>query len=199
MGNCERFAEKIFLRLGDEIKTLLPDFGLVLAIDSKAINSLARGQSRKSLSLMDVAIPMLTLVRKPTKGKDKTAPCGEKVVSWFGYKLHLVVDDVYELPVSFSVTKASVSDVQEGHELIERLAEQQPEIIERCEILTADKGYDDTKLMMKLWDEYQVKPVIGIRNMGKNGEKTRFITGKDNIVYDYKGTVYCYCAETNRC
>ena len=30
----------------EEIKTLLPDFGRVLAIDSKAINSLARGQKR---------------------------------------------------------------------------------------------------------------------------------------------------------
>jgi len=38
-----------------------------------------------------------------------------------------------------------ISDVQEGHKLIERLAEQQPEIIERCEILAADKGYDDKK------------------------------------------------------
>jgi len=46
-----------------------------------------------------------------------------------------------------TLTKAFVSDVQEGHKLIERLAEQQPEIIERCEILAADKGYDDKKLI----------------------------------------------------
>ena len=77
------------------------------------------------------------------------------------------------------------------------MAEQQPEIIERCEVLTADKGYDDTKLIVKLWDEHQIKPVIDIRDMWKDGEKTRLLTGKDNIVYDYKGTVYCYCPETN--
>jgi len=33
----------VFFRLVEEIKTLLPDFGRVLAIDSKAISSLAQG------------------------------------------------------------------------------------------------------------------------------------------------------------
>jgi hypothetical protein len=37
---------KIFARLVDEISTLLPDFGQVLALDSKAINSPARGKKR---------------------------------------------------------------------------------------------------------------------------------------------------------
>ena len=69
-----------------------------------------------------------------------------------------------------------ISDVQEGHKLIERLAEQQPEIIERCEILAAYKGYDDKKLIEKLWDEYRIKPVIDVRNMWKDGEKTRLLT-----------------------
>jgi len=101
---------------------------------------------RNRLSQMDDAIPMPTLAGKPTGAKTRRR-LWEKAVSWFGYKLHLVVDAVYELPVSFSVTKASVSDVQEEHKLIERLAEQQPEIIERCEILAADKGYDDKKLI----------------------------------------------------
>jgi len=33
---------------------------------------------------------------------------------------------VYELPVNFSVTKASASDVKEGHKLVDGMAEQQP-------------------------------------------------------------------------
>lgn len=193
-------VEKIFLRLVDEIKTLLPDFGRVLAIDSKAINSLARGQRRdKEEKTPDGRRDTdADFGKKTYRGQRRDGTLWEKIISWFGYKLHLVVDAIYELPVSFSVTKASVSDVQEGHKLIERLAERQPEIIERCEVLTADKGYDDTRLIEKLWDEYQTKPVIDIRNMWKDGEGTRLLTGKDNIVYDYKGTVYCYCPETNK-
>ncbi|MBW2053885.1 MAG: transposase, partial [Deltaproteobacteria bacterium] len=34
----------------------------------------------------------------------------ERVKSWFGFKLHLMVDADYELPVGYEVTKASVAD-----------------------------------------------------------------------------------------
>lgn len=78
--------------------------------------------------------------------------------------------------MGFTVTRASVSDVQEGYKLIARLEKQQPEIMDRCEVLTADKGYDDTKLIVKLWDKHQIKPVIDIRDMWRDGEDTRLLT-----------------------
>uniref|UniRef100_UPI00235B6C9F transposase n=1 Tax=Thermoanaerobacter sp. A7A TaxID=1350366 RepID=UPI00235B6C9F len=71
--------------------------------------------------------------------------------------MHLIVDADYELPVAFEVTKASVSEVKQAHKIIDKLNERHPELIERCEILTADRGYDDTKLYEKLWDEYKIK------------------------------------------
>jgi hypothetical protein len=43
---CANEVEKIFARLVDEVSTLLPDFGQVLALDSKAITSLARGKKQ---------------------------------------------------------------------------------------------------------------------------------------------------------
>ncbi len=51
-GRCRRpmyipvEVENIFNRLVDEIKILIPDFGRILATDSKAIHSLARGPKR---------------------------------------------------------------------------------------------------------------------------------------------------------
>ncbi|MFW0860583.1 MAG: transposase [Dethiobacter sp.] len=192
-------VDKIFFRLVEGVSALLPDFGRVLAIDSKAINSLSRGPKRNKNEKPDGRRDAdADFGRKTYKGCKKDGTLWSKVISWFGYKLHLVVDAVYELPVNFSVTKASVSDVKEGHKLTERLAEQQPEIMERCEFLTGDKGYDDTKLITKLWDEHQIKPVIDIRNMWRDGEETRLLTGKESIVYDYNGTVYCHCPETNK-
>lgn len=195
-------VERMFDRLVEKVSALLPDFGRVLAIDSKAINSLARGRKKEEGEKL----------QKPDGRRDTDADFGkktyggqrrdgtlwEKVISWFGYKLHLIVDAEYELPVGFTVTRASASDVQEGHKLLAHLEKRQPEIMERCEVLTADKGYDDTKLIVKLWDEYRIKPVIDIRDMWRDGEDTRLLTGKNNIVYDYKGTVYCYCPETNK-
>jgi hypothetical protein len=54
----------------------------------------------------------------------------EKMVKWFGYKLHLVVDATYELPVAYKVTKASASDTRGGHALLEQMEEKQPKILQ---------------------------------------------------------------------
>ncbi len=200
--HCSEEIDKIFLRLVEEISALLPDFGRVLAMDSKAINSLARGRKRNKDDKIQKTDGRrdtdADFGKKEYRGHQENGTLWRKVVSWFGYKLHLVVDTVYELPVNFSVTKASASDVREGHKLLDSLSEQQPEILDRCEVLTADRGYDDTKLVVKLWEQHQVKSVIDIRNQWRDGEDTRLLTGKDNIVYDYRGTVYCYCPETNK-
>ena len=134
--------------------------------------------------------------RKEYKGKTKDGKLWEKIVKWFGYKLHLVVDATYELPMTFKVTKASASDITEGHALLAQMEQKQPEILKTADTLAADKGYDDTKLIKKCWDNYQIKPVIDIRNMWKDGEGTHLLTGKDNVVYNYKGNVYCYCPKT---
>jgi len=197
---CQEEVNKIFYRLVEEIKTLLPDFGRVLAIDSKAISSLARGpkSSKDKPQKPDERRDSdADFGRKEYRGQRKDGTCWEKIISWFGYKLHLVVDAVYELPVNFSLTKASASDVKEGHKLVDRIAEQQPGIMDRCEFFIGDKGYDDKKLIVKLWDEHQTRPVIDIRNMWRDKE-TRLLTGRETIVHDYKGTVYCYCPETNK-
>lgn len=82
--------------------------------------------------------------------------------------------------------------------MLEQTKERQPELLETAETLAADRGYDDTKLAVKLWDEHQIKPVIDIRNMWRNPDKTRLLEGKGNVVYDYKGTVSCVCPETGK-
>jgi Transposase DDE domain. len=107
------------------------------------------------------------------------------------------VDADYELPVAFELTKASTSEVKQAHKMIEELDRKHPELIEKCETMVADRGYDDTKLYVKLWDNYGIKPVIDIRNMWKDGEKIRQLEDYENVVYNYKGNVYCVCMETD--
>lgn len=80
--------------------------------------------------------------------------------------------------------------------MIDDLNEAHPELIERCETLEADRGYDDTKLYEKLWDDYKIKPVIDIRNKWKDKDKTRQLQDYENVIYNYKGNVYCVCMET---
>ena len=188
----EKQIDAIFDRLVKELSEILPDFGKQLAIDSKAIASFAKGKNQKQTAdgRRDTDADY---GRKEYRGVREDGTVWEKVVKWFGYKLHLIVDANYELPVAYSVTKASVPDINEGHELIEEMEQKQPKILKEAETLAADKGYDDTKLIKKLWDQNEIKPVIDIRNMWKDGEKTRLLEGYENVTYDYKGTVYCYC------
>jgi len=187
--------EKMFDRMVDEVSEYLPDFGKVLAMDSKAIKSHARGRKRGEKpqepdGRRDIDADFGC---KVYQGRREDGSLWQKVVSWFGYKLHLIVDARYELPVGFVVTKASASDVKHGHVLVDRLAERHPVLVERCEALVADRGYDDTKLIVRLWDDKKIKPVIDIRNQWRDGEETKLVKGRENIVYDYRGTVYCHC------
>ena len=108
----------------------------------------------------------------------------------------MVVDPTYELAIPFTVTKTSEPDINEDHRLLEQMEERQLAILEAAETLAADKGYDDTKLIKKCWDQHQIKPVIDIRSMWKGTDKTRLLSGPGNVAYNYKGSMYCFCPET---
>jgi len=191
----EKMINEIFNKLVDELEILLPEFGKDLAIDGKAISSLARGENKKKKEDGRRDLDANWGV-KTYKGKNKDGTAWSKVVKWFGYKLHLIVDSNYELPVAFDVTKASSSEVKKAHTMIDDLSETHPEIVETTEILTADKGYDDIKLHGKLWNEHDIKPVIGIRDMWRDDEDTRLLLEYENVIYNYKGDVFCVCMET---
>jgi hypothetical protein len=87
--------------------------------------------------------------------------------------LPLIVDANYELPLAFKVTKASEAEMPKAHDLLDEMVECHPDILTRCEYLDADRGYDDGKLITRLWDSYGIKPVIDIRNIWKDGEDTK--------------------------
>jgi transposase len=193
-------VDAIFYKLVDEIKEVLPDFGKILAIDGKAIQTHARPKKNKDKQCkpdrrrdMDADFG-----KKEYKGKHKDGTLWEKVVSWFGYKLHLVVDALYELPVAFEVTAASKSEMPQAHKLVDKIQEKHTALLEDCEYFLGDKGYDDGKLIRRLWDDHRIKPIIDIRNVWKDGEETKLVTGRTNIVYDYRGTAYCYCLESGK-
>ena len=183
--------DAIFDQLIGDLREELPDLGEVLALDGKAMRSVARRASkrakpdgRRDLDANHGA--------KSYWGKRENGSLWKKVKHWFGYKLNLVVDANYELPVAWEVTRASVSEVPEGKKLIQGLKQRHPGIVGRCEYLAADKGLDDTEFNRTLWDDHGIKPVIDIRNCWQDGEQTRWVEGTDNVVYDYQGTVYCY-------
>lgn len=183
--------DSLFYRLVDLLGELLDGFGEVLAIDSKAIRSRARKVStHRAVDLRGESDADKGV--KTYRGVRSDGSTWETVKSWFGFKLHLVVDAEYELPIAYRVTKASASDITTGKEIIDDLALRRRYLLENARFLLGDKAYDDTELICKLWDDHDIKPVTDIRDQWKI-DGARLVHGQSNVSHDYKGTVYCHC------
>ncbi len=187
--NHQEEVKSIFKNLLESCFQTLDGFGENLGIDGKALSSFAVKPGRHSSDKRGD--------HEAVWGKHEIRserPDGKvhiKSKSWFGYTLHLIADTRYELPVSFTLLPANHSEMPVAHKLIDAMAETNPEILKRCQYFSGDRGYDDTKLLKKLWDEYQIKPIIDIRRSWRDGEETRAYRDTDGVVYDNKGRVYC--------
>jgi hypothetical protein len=187
--------DAMFDCLVDELKELLPDLGFSVAVDSKGVSSAgrltkeAKGDGRRDTDA--------DWGKKVYRGEREDGTLWEKVVKWFGYKIHLLVDTKYEMPIGWWVTRASVSDTTRLLPLVESLKERHPEIHKDIRELSGDKGYDSEDNFRQLYDEHGIKPVIDIRRMWRDKE-TRLLdpNRSDNIVYDEVGVVYCLCPKT---
>ena len=196
---CQSMIDEMFNNLVDELGELLPGFGNILAIDGKAINSHSNscGESadRRPDGRRDVDAAWGV---KTYRGKNDDGSAWSTKKSWFGYRLHLIADVVYELPVAYRLTLAPGSEQPTGHAMIKDLAADHPDLIDCCEYFLGDKGYDGTRYHVDLWDDHEIKSVIDIRDLWKDGESERIVTGLQNVTYDYRGNVYCYCMESGK-
>ena len=193
LAEYDEEANTMFVRLTEILGELLSDFGENMALDSKWIPSKANKQSTR---------------KKPDGRSETDAKKGTKTYSgvhkdgtvWktektcFGFKIHLLVDAKYELPIAFCITDAATSDIVVGRDLIELLTKQRPEILEGCKYLTADKGYDDTDIINMLLG-VGTRAVIDKRTMWK-AQTEKQVPGYENAYYDEHGNVYCYSPET---
>ena len=93
------------------------------------------------------------------RGVDRrTGKPWERVASWFGHKLHLVADTKHEIPVAFSVERASVSEQKVPLRDLAALFAEEPVLAKRRRFLSADRGYDQEKLKAWLWDAHRIRP-----------------------------------------
>ena len=193
-----RFKAEIdgmFDRLVDELKVLLPDLGFSVAVDSKGVNS--AGKPTKKVEKDGRRDMDADWGKKAYRGQREDGTLWEKVVTWFGYKIHLLVDTQYEMPIGYEVTRASASDTKHLLSLVEGVKKKHLEIYKDIDKAAADKGYDSEENCRRLYDEHEIKPVIDIRRMWRDKETKLLDPGcADNIVYDEVGAVYCICPKT---
>lgn len=184
---CQKELDEMFTEMTLFMYDNLEDFGEILMVDGKAIQSYATKTSRNPKSGCRGERDADWCKKEYTA----SGPNGEAVTKtkkWFGFRLHLIADATYEIPVAFSVTKASTSEQTETQKLLEEIEKVHKEWLEDCRYFLGDKGYDSSKIITWL-EKKGITPVIDIRNCWKDGEETHQYRDTQ-LVYNYKGEVW---------
>jgi len=198
LSNLRATFDAMVERLG----TVIPDLGQHTAGDSAALNA-RRSRQQANDAKTPTASPATTADKIEYDQHGLPQPAGgrkeyhddqgtvTKVVEWFGYKFHLLVDIRHEVVLAYRVTSTKTGDNEVISDLLDQGQANLP--AERIETLAYDKAADDEKVHEDL-HERGIKPVIQNRALWK-GESERLLPdhdGTSNIVYDEAGTVYCY-------
>ena len=166
----------------DQLAELLPDLGRNLGLDGKAVGAWSKQDPEASEGY------------KNYEGEDQTGQPFEQIKRWFGYKLHLLIDVDYELPLGFELSGAKEHESPYLMPLIERLADQHPQLHERAQTLTADRGYDDGSDKAELYDEHGIVPLIDTRDLHQGRMQPLDPQRHDTIYYSPTGEVSCKVA-----
>ena len=185
----EDLLEECFAGLVKELRHLLPGFGDKLTVDSTEVKAYANGNRPKPADpdarwgAKGTSHKGLKITSEiPADGGDKKSRKKRDTYYWFGYKLHKVVDALYELPVSFTVTPANVADTVQIETLLQKAGADHEET--KPQAIIADKGYDSQANCQFIYGQCKSAPIIPIRE--RAGEQLPDICNA-------KGTPSCSC------
>jgi len=192
-------VDAMFERLVRDLQQELAHLGTRLAVDSKALRSFGRkpreNKRDKADGRRDTDADWGT---KTYKGIREDGTAWEKIKRWFGYKVHLLVDADYELPLAYTVTRASANDSPQLPKLLEQLDARHPKLLQQARYLSGDKAYDAASHNEALWETYRIKPVIDVRNCWNeqpHQPRQLFPQQVDTIFYTAQGHVVCRCRD----
>jgi hypothetical protein len=177
----------VFNVLVQRLGQAVPDFGKNTAGDSTGLS----GRAADSVELREAekqqGLPQPTGGRKEYKDDEGKVT---KVVEWFGYKLHLLVDVKHEVVLAYRITDTKVGDNEMIGDLLQQAKKNLPE--DRIETMAYDKAADDGAVHELLHEE-QVRPLIQNRTFQLE-EPEKVLGGRTplNVVYDQAGTLFCY-------
>jgi hypothetical protein len=172
----------------------IPDLGKDTAGDATGLNARVKKDPEAVADEIKQGLPQASGGRKEyTDDEGKVT----KVVEWFGYKLHLLVDVKHEVPLAFCVSDTKAGDNERVETLVLQAKENLPE--GRIQTMAYDKAADDEKVHECL-HENGIKPLIQNRALWK-AEPDRVLPGPPgryplNVVYDESGTIHCYDMES---
>ncbi len=179
----------VFDQMVKRLGVAVLDLGQHTAGDSTGLSGRREPNAERVKAEIEQGLPQASGGRKEYKDDDGKVT---KIVEWFGYKLHLLVDVGHEVVLAYHITDTKAGDNERIVALVEQAQANLPE--DRIETLAYDKAADDVKVHDAL-HEAGIKPLIQNRACWpKDGEQEKVIGGRVplHVVHDEAGTVYCY-------
>lgn len=179
--------KEVFGSLIQRLALVVPDLGKDTAGDATALSARRKSEAAAQEEI-DEGLPQASGGRKEYKDDDGKVT---KVVEWFGFKLHLLVDVKHEVVLSYEFTDTKAGDGETLPELLKQAEANLPD--NRIETLAYDKAADSEQVH-ELLSDHGITPLIQMRSLWQT-EPERMLPGHDatsNIVYDEQGTIYCY-------
>jgi hypothetical protein len=179
-------VNSIFQKQVNFLYANIEGFGETLAGDGKIINSYAKNKPKEAVANPDLRSEIdAEYTIKKYNYTTEDGKKHEKKSTYYGFKAHIICDVNTELPISFIVTKANYSERAAMKEMIKDFKNYQKDI---AKYLLLDRGYDSVELIRYLKSK-DINPVVDIRNMWKDNEKTKQYKNT-NLVYNAKGEVF---------
>jgi hypothetical protein len=180
----------VFNQLARRLGLAVPDLGRHTAGDATALNGRPKTDPKAVTRETKQGLPQPSGGKKEYKDDDGRVV---KVVEWFGYKLHLLVDVRHEIPLAYDISDTKAGDNERVEALVEQAQANLPQ--GRIESMAYDKAADDEKVHEVL-HRRGIKPVIQNRALWpKAAEQEKVLPGGRyplHLVYDEAGTVHCY-------
>lgn len=177
----------IFNVLIQRLGAAVPDLGRTTAGDATGLSA-RRKEGQAAQEEIDEGLPQASGGRKEYRDAEGKVT---KVVEWFGFKLHLLVDVKHEVVLSYEITDTKAGD---GETLPVILEQAEANLAaDRIETLAYDKAADSDDVHRTLSGK-GITPLIQMRGLWQT-EPERMLPGHDgssNVVYTEDGTIYCY-------
>jgi hypothetical protein len=178
----------VFDAMAQRLGLAVLDLGRDTAGDATGLNARAHAHADK------VAEEVAQRLPQPSGGKKEyTDDEGRvvKVVEWFGYKLHLLVDVKHEVTLAYRISDTKAGDNEVLPDLVAQARANLPD--GRLKRLAYDKAADDSDVHSALHDA-GIQPLIQNRALWKEEPERPLPGGRYplHLVHDEAGTVFCY-------
>ena len=124
----------------------LPGYGQSVAIDSTDLKGWTNGRKHPA-SDPDAGMS----VKKGSKGENEYC---------FGYKLHLLVDTEYDLPIAANITRGNFNDGRAASRVLSEARFTYGRF--HPEYIIGDAGYSSSKFLRLIKRQYRAEPIISI-------------------------------------